>query len=144
VSLVVEAAETLPDVDADRERVLQVLGNLLADALQGTDGGHVTLRARAVEGGRAVAFEVEDSGRAIPEEELASFFDRYRRGRGAGARGAGLGLAVARGIVEAHGGRIWAESRSGQGSRFTFTLRAAAPWPAEAPREARATTPRPG
>jgi PAS domain S-box-containing protein len=139
VTLVVEAAETLPDVDADRDRVLQVLGNLLADALQATEGGHVTVRARAVESGRAVAFEIEDSGRAIPEEELAHFFDRYRRGRGASARGASLGLAVARGIVEAHGGRIWAESRSGQGSRFTFTLPAAAPWQSRTPREVAGT-----
>jgi PAS domain S-box-containing protein len=141
VILVAEAAETLPDVDADRDRVLQVLGNLLTDALQATEGGHVTLRARAVDGGRAVAFEIEDSGRAIPEEELAQFFDRYRRGRGSSARGAGLGLAVARGIVEAHGGRIWAESRSGQGSRFTFTLPAAAPWQSRAG-EAAATSAR--
>jgi signal transduction histidine kinase len=138
-TLVAEAAETLPDVDADRDRVLQVLRNLLADALQATEGGHVTLRARAVDGGRAVAFEIEDSGRAIPEEELAQFFDRYRRGRGSSARGAGLGLAVARGIVEAHGGRIWAESRSGQGSRLTVTLPAASPWESQAPREPSAT-----
>ncbi|WP_242337253.1 MULTISPECIES: ATP-binding protein [unclassified Anaeromyxobacter] len=139
VTLVAEAAGTLPDVDADRERVLQVLGNLLADALDGTEGGLVTVRARAVDGGRAVAFEIEDSGRMIPEDQLAHFFDRFRRGRGASARGAGLGLAVARGIVEAHGGRIWAESRSGQGSRFTFTLPAAAPWQAHSPAEALAT-----
>ncbi|HSD19657.1 MAG TPA: ATP-binding protein [Anaeromyxobacter sp.] len=141
VTLVVEAAETLPDVDADRDRVLQVLGNLLADALQATDGGLVTLRARVVDGGRAVAFEIEDSGRAIPEEELAQFFDRYRRGRGSSARGVGLGLAVSRGIVEAHGGRIWAESRSGQGSRLTFTLPAASPWESQAPREPAAGAP---
>ncbi|WP_242342033.1 sensor histidine kinase [Anaeromyxobacter terrae] len=139
VTLVAEAAGTLPDVDADRERVLQVLGNLLADALDGTEGGILTVRARAVDAGRAVAFEIEDSGRVIPEEELAHFFDRFRRGRGSSARGAGLGLAVARGIVEAHGGRIWAESRSGQGSRFTFTLPAVAPWQAQAAGEAIAT-----
>jgi PAS domain S-box-containing protein len=141
VTLVAEAAETLPDVDADHDRILQVLGNLLADALQATEGGHVTLRARAVDGGRAVAFEIEDSGRAIPDEELAHFFDRYRRGRGSSARGAGLGLAVARGIVEAHGGRIWAESRSGQGSRLTFTLPAASPWQGQVQREAATRAP---
>ncbi len=71
--------------------------------------------------GQAV-FSVKDAGPGIPEEELLSIFDRYRRGRSAHYKGAGLGLAIARKIVELHGGRIWAESTLGRGSTLRFRL----------------------
>jgi len=110
-------------VAADRERVLQVLTNLLANAVKYTDeGGRVNAAARPTADG--VAVEVADTGRGIPAEEIPHIFDKFYRVR-AGARrvhGSGLGLAICRGIVEAHGGRIWAESAPGQGSRFHFTI----------------------
>jgi two-component system, sensor histidine kinase and response regulator len=108
-------------VHADRNRVLQVFSNLIGNAVKFTpEGGRVTVRAEAEPG--AVGFTVEDTGVGIPEEALARIFDRFwHSGEGGGS---GLGLAIVKGIVEAHGGRIRAESGPG-GSRFTFTLPAA-------------------
>jgi signal transduction histidine kinase len=120
----------LPDgmlrVRCDLMRVLQVLGNLLGNAVKFTpEGGR--LRVGAWEQGAEVRFEVRDSGQGIPPEQLPYVFDRYWQAKDAVSRGAGLGLAIAKGIVEAHGGRIWAESTLGQGSAFCFTLPAAGP-----------------
>jgi signal transduction histidine kinase len=82
----------------------------------------VTLRAQAA--GDLVMLEVRDTGDGIAATDLPRVFDRFYRGDPARARdaGAGLGLAIARGIVEAHGGRIWVESEPGRGTRFAFTL----------------------
>ncbi|MEW5929270.1 MAG: PAS domain S-box protein [Gemmatimonadota bacterium] len=123
VSLEVQAAPGLPPVLADRDRVLQVLSNLLGNAVKFTPrGGWIVVRAAHVEG--AVEVSVADTGVGIPPEHLTHVFDRFWQGD-ARRKGAGLGLAIARGIVEAHGGRIRAESAPGQGSTFTFTLPAA-------------------
>jgi signal transduction histidine kinase len=115
----------LPDevlwVRCDRTRVLQVLGNLLGNAVKFTpEGGRLTVGAWVQ--GAEVCFRVRDTGSGIPPEQLPYVFDRYWQAKDAVSRGAGLGLAIAKGIVEAHGGRIWAESTLGQGSTFTFTL----------------------
>ena len=119
--LEVEAAPGLPAVHGDPDRVLQVLGNLLGNALKFTPaGGRVVLRAEPADDG--VAFSVTDTGPGIAPEQLARVFDRFWQARAARRAGAGLGLAIARGIVEAHGGRIRAESEPGAGSTFTFTL----------------------
>ncbi len=123
VSLRVQAADGLPPVLADRDRVLQVLSNLLGNAVKFTPrGGDVLVLASARD--RVVEVSVADTGAGIPPEQLPHVFDRFWQGD-ARRKGAGLGLAIARGIVEAHGGRIRAESEPGRGSTFTFTLPAA-------------------
>jgi signal transduction histidine kinase len=117
--------EDVPAVYADRFRVLQVLSNLLGNALKFTPaGGMVTLRA-ARDGGPDVRFSVSDSGPGIPEEQRAHIFDRFWQARETAHTGVGLGLSIARAVVEAHGGRIWVDSRPGEGSTFSFTLPAA-------------------
>jgi PAS domain S-box-containing protein len=109
------------DLDCDPNRILQVLNNLVGNAIKFTDPGssiHVRVEPRADE----VCLSVTDSGPGIPEADLPHIFDRFTRA-GKGSRpGTGLGLSIAKGIVEAHGGRIWAESQAGVGSTFYFTL----------------------
>jgi signal transduction histidine kinase len=101
----------------DKSRVLQVLDNLLANALQLTPkGGKIAVAV--TESGSMVRFSVSDTGPGIERDQLDHLFDRYWRADRAGYPGRGLGLAISRGIVEVHGGRIWAESRVGQGSTF--------------------------
>ncbi|HMJ12385.1 MAG TPA: ATP-binding protein, partial [Polyangiaceae bacterium] len=108
-------------IDADRERTFQVLSNLLGNALRFTpEGGQIVLRA--MPGAREVLFTVADNGPGIPTEQLPHLFDRYWTARRKGSQGTGLGLYIAKGIVEAHGGRIWAESPPGSGARFHFSL----------------------
>jgi len=122
----VDVEPDLSPVEADRGRLLQVFSNLVGNALKFTPaGGTVTLRAAS--GEDAVHFSVADTGPGIPEEHLPHVFDRFWRARRGERGGLGLGLAIARGIVEAHGGRIWAESTVGEGSTFHFTLPAAPP-----------------
>ena len=107
---------------ADRERVLQVLSNLIGNAHKFTpEGGGISLRVQVEDG--FVRFVVHDSGPGVSAHDLPHIFDRFwqaRRVRRGG--GVGLGLAITKGIVEAHGGRIWAESVAGIGSTFYFTL----------------------
>ena len=126
VVLTSELSADLPDVLADEDRLIQVLTNLLANALQYTpSGGTVRLRARAQAG--QVHVEVQDTGAGIPAGHLEHIFDRFyrvdrSRSRAQGG-GSGIGLTIARHLVEAHGGRIWAESPGeGQGSTFHFTI----------------------
>jgi signal transduction histidine kinase len=109
---------------ADRERTLQVLSNLFANAIKFTpEGGVITLCAEPAAGD--VRFAVGDTGPGIPEELQARVFDRYWQAEKGGRRGAGLGLYIARGIVEASGGRMWLESCVNEGTTFFFTLPAA-------------------
>ena len=122
----VEMAADLPMVMADRRRIIQVLGNLLSNAAgYSPDGSPITVRA--ARDGVHVAVSVVDRGRGIPAELLPELFRKFSRASGAaatlGVDGSGLGLAICKGIVEAHGGRIWAESDGpGLGALFTFTL----------------------
>jgi PAS domain S-box-containing protein len=115
------------DVVADAEMLPMVLNNLVANALRFTDpGGRVRVAAEA-RGESEVVVEVRDTGVGIHEEFHERIFQRYFQVSG-GRGGTGLGLEIAKTIVEAHGGRIWVESRPGEGARFLFTLqRAAAP-----------------
>jgi two-component system OmpR family sensor kinase/two-component system sensor histidine kinase BaeS len=117
----------LPLVMADRERLVQVMGNLLANGLRyASPGGQVTVRV--ADRGREVEVAVADDGPGVPAEDLPRLFERFWRGDAArrqGAGGSGLGLAIARHVVEAHGGRIWAQSTPGGGLTVAFILRAA-------------------
>ncbi len=111
----------LSTVLADRARLLQVLTNIGGNAVKFTPhGGRIDMRAAAVEG--RVHVSVSDTGPGIVSDEIEHVFDRFWQGRTQQRYGAGLGLAIAKGIVEAHGGRIWVESTAGSGSTFTFTL----------------------
>ena len=111
----------VPLIWCDQARILQVLTNLVGNAMKfGAAGSVITIRASVT--GDDVTFAVSDRGPGIADEELAHLFDRYWTGRGYGGHGVGLGLFIAKGIVEAHGGRIWARSTVGEGSEFAFAL----------------------
>ena len=121
ITLVVEQDDPRVRVRADRMRLVQVLGNLLGNAIKFTpQGGRVVLRARRENG--EVVFEVVDNGPGIPLADQKHLFDRYWQARSSDHRGVGLGLAIAKGIVEAHGGRMWVDSTPGVGSCFCFTI----------------------
>ncbi len=113
----------LPLVMADRRRIVQVLGNLLSNAARNS-GESSPIRVTASREGVHVAVSVSDEGRGIPPENLTILFRKFSRAQSEEQGGdTGLGLAICKGIVEAHGGRIWAESDGpGLGARFTFTL----------------------
>jgi signal transduction histidine kinase len=111
----------LPSVMADPGRVLQVIGNLVGNAIKFTPtGGRITLKAERV--GSEVRFSVSDTGSGIPADQLPHIFGQFWQGDRTDRRGIGLGLAIAKGLVEAHGGRISVESRVGEGTTFWFTL----------------------
>jgi PAS domain S-box-containing protein len=113
--------ELLPEIDVDPERMLQVLSNLIGNAVKYSKAnGEVLVSAVAEEDVIRVA--IADSGVGIPEEELVRVFDRFWQSKRTNRSGAGLGLTIARGIVRAHGGRIWIESTLGVGTTVHFTL----------------------
>ncbi len=126
ISLDLELAPDLAPVLADEDRAVQILTNLLGNALQYTpEGGRVSVSATRSNG--EIHVSVRDTGIGIPTEHLPYLFDRfYRADRSRSRRpggGSGIGLTIARALVEAQGGRIWAESAgAGEGSKFTFTL----------------------
>jgi PAS domain S-box-containing protein len=123
--LEVDAPDDLPAVCADRDRTLQVLTNLVGNAVKFTPaGGRVVARA-AADASSEVRFTITDTGPGLSADELSHLFDRYWQAKKTAKLGTGLGLVIAKGIVEAHGGRIWAESEPGRGSTFHFTLPAA-------------------
>jgi two-component system sensor histidine kinase KdpD len=113
--------DDLPPVSLDYIEIDEVLTNLLENATKYTPPGtEITVSAREV--GPEVLVEVADHGPGLPAEALKRIFDPFVRIDGSKARGTGLGLAVARGLIEAHSGRIWAENRPGGGAKFVFTL----------------------
>jgi signal transduction histidine kinase len=118
----VDAAPDIPPILGDRDRLLQVFENLIGNALKFTDaGGRITVGVAPGESG--ALFWVADTGRGMTPEELARVFDRFWQASARSGRlGAGLGLPITKGIVEAHGGRIWVESTPGQGSSFFFSI----------------------
>ncbi len=121
ISVVCESSAEVATVSADRERLLQVLSNLVGNALKFTPaGGRVSLRAAREEG--AVCISVDDTGIGIPPEALAHIFDRFWQASRTSRAGAGLGLAICKGIVEAHCGRIWATSAEGSGTSIHIAL----------------------
>jgi two-component system phosphate regulon sensor histidine kinase PhoR len=122
LSLETDCPEDLPQVLADPIRLEQVLVNLLHNAIKFTpSGGKITLRAREQAG--RVVFSVQDTGRGISAADLPRIFERfYKTDQARSGGGTGLGLSIARHLVEAHGGKLWAESIEGQGSTFTFSV----------------------
>ena len=133
--------EELPEVWGDRNRLLRVFDNLIGNAIKFTEaGGQVTVGAATREGD--VVFRVSDTGCGVSPENLPHVFDRFwQAAEHAGRLGAGLGLPITKGIVEAHGGRIWVEGTLGRGSTFFFAIPCAKPARNEAlvPQTARAS-----
>jgi signal transduction histidine kinase len=109
-----------PPVACDRDRIAEVLVNLLANAVKYAPGG--LIRIAMGQNGDGLRLEIEDSGPGIARDDLETIFDKYHRLHAGEQEGTGLGLYVSKAIVELHGGRIWAESEPGRGSRFIFTL----------------------
>ena len=111
----------LADIWGDQHRLLQVFENLIGNAIKFTPaGGRITISATPRE--RDVEFRVADSGDGIAASDLPHVFDRFWQARKGAHHGVGLGLPITRGIVEAHGGRIWVESNLSRGSTFFFTI----------------------
>lgn len=119
----IEVQPDLPAVYADKERLIQVVINLLSNALKFTEKGYI--KCRAERNGDEILVSIEDTGIGIPEEEKERIFEKFKqvgdliRGK---PKGTGLGLPISKQIVEAHGGKIWVESKLGQGSIFYFTI----------------------
>jgi signal transduction histidine kinase len=120
LSIVTDVPRDLPAVLADAEQIVRVLTNLVNNAVRHTDVGTITLSGKAEV--NRVVFAVADTGTGIPREYLGRIFERFVQVPGARSHGAGLGLAIARQIVEAHGGTIGVESEKWKGSTFRFTL----------------------
>lgn len=122
LQLTVRCPEDQPRVLADLRRIEQVISNLLHNAIKFTPpGGQIELAAE--QAGTHVQFSVKDTGVGVPADDLPRIFERfYKADRARSGGGIGLGLAIARHLVEAHGGRIWVESIEGQGATFYFTL----------------------
>ncbi len=120
-TLTIDMPSVLPTVCADRLQIERVVANLVSNAVRHTErGGEITITATQRDG--HVAISVADTGSGIPPEYLPRLFDRFVQVPNAPSGGAGLGLAIAKHIVEAHGGQISVRSKLGHGTTFTFTL----------------------
>jgi two-component system OmpR family sensor kinase/two-component system sensor histidine kinase BaeS len=121
VTLELRIGDGLPTLEVDPVRIGEVLSNLLSNALRATpSGGSVVVSAEPLNGGRDVSFAVKDTGPGIPPDILPHVFERFVKGGRSG--GAGLGLAIAKSMVEAHGGEISAVSEAGHGTTMRFVL----------------------
>lgn len=124
ISLKVDITQELPTVKMDSERILQVLRNLIGNAIKFTpNGGHVKVSARPVEQGMEVS--VADTGHGVPREDLNIIFDKFKQAMITSynkIKGTGLGLAIVKHIIKAHGGKVWVESELRHGSTFIFVL----------------------
>ncbi|MFG0319774.1 MAG: sensor histidine kinase, partial [Planctomycetota bacterium JB042] len=124
VELFAHVRDELPAVEADRDRLHQVLTNLVSNALKfSPEQGRIDVRV-GIEDGR-LRIDVEDEGPGVPEEDRERIFEKFHQARqpdGDAPRGTGLGLPISREIVQHHGGLLWVEPRPTGGSRFTFTL----------------------
>ncbi|MDI1483449.1 ATP-binding protein [Polyangium sp. y55x31] len=127
LELDLDVAAELPEIWADRDRILQVFENLIGNAIKFTPaGGRIHVGAARRE--EVVLFWVTDTGLGIPMQQIPHLFDRFWQAKKADRGGAGLGLSIVKGLVEAHGGRVWAESTVGGGSTFFFTIPMTRPW----------------
>jgi PAS domain S-box-containing protein len=124
ISLTVDAAPDLPEVDVDRSQIERVIANLVTNAMRATPAGAAIAVAATLRGDE-VAIAVTDTGAGIPREYLAGIFEPFVQVPHAPGGGAGLGLTISRRIVEGHGGRLTVQSEPGRGSTFTFTVRLA-------------------
>jgi signal transduction histidine kinase len=127
ITLQMEVPQKVPAVYGDREKVEQILTNLVGNALKFTpEGGEVVISVEPYDGGgKMMAIAVKDSGIGIPPDQFEKIFDKFYQVEGSLQRsvgGTGLGLAITKGLVEAHQGKIFIESGVGKGSTFTFTL----------------------
>ncbi len=124
IRLIKNIQDNIPQIKADANRIIQILNNLIGNALKFTPkGGSVTVEAISSDGG--VRVSVQDTGTGIPKEDLNRVFEKFLQlgeRRQTDFSGTGLGLSIAKEIVELHGGNIWAESEQGQGAKFIFTL----------------------
>lgn len=124
ITLRLELPDSLPAVPLDSDRILQVLKNLLGNAIKFTpEGGVITVTAGVQS--RGIKVTIEDNGPGFSGDQLKWIFEKFRQVPTSGApmiKGTGLGLAIVKQIITAHGGRVWAESEPGRGSTFYFTL----------------------
>lgn len=121
VELLAELPRAPVVIECDKDRIAQILENLVGNAIRFTPSGkHITLRLR--EQGSEARFEVADEGPGIADEDLRRIFDPYYRAEVPQGRGLGLGLSISLGLVRAHDGAIWAESAAGHGATFVFTM----------------------
>lgn len=125
ITLIKEIDTSLDFIEADRKKLNQILLNLVSNAIKFSkdEGGTVTVKGKRVED--CAQFSVSDTGIGIKEENMSKLFREFQQidmGTSRKYGGTGLGLAITRRLVELHGGRIWAQSRYGEGSTFTFTL----------------------
>ncbi|HET6466314.1 MAG TPA: ATP-binding protein [Nitrospiria bacterium] len=121
--IVIDVPESLPKIRGDRDQLIQVLDNLLGNAIKFSNSGHVTIQG--VQEDRAVRISVIDTGVGIPDADLQKIFDKFHHlgdTRTGKPRGTGLGLSICREIIQRLGGKIWCESQLGNGSRFHFTV----------------------
>lgn len=123
LSLDLEAAENLPLIKADSDKLIQVLENLLGNALKFTDQGQITIFIQHEPANQQMICRVQDTGIGIKPEDLPKLFKKFQQlDSTRQIKGTGLGLAICKEIVERHGGKIWVESELGKGSSFNFTL----------------------
>jgi signal transduction histidine kinase len=121
IELVTSLADELPLVAMDAARIIQVLSNLVGNAIKFTPrGGTIEMICEEIDG--EVRFAVADSGPGIAPDQIPHVFGRFWQASDRDVRGIGLGLSIVRGIVETHGGRVWVESEPGKGAKFFFTL----------------------
>jgi two-component system sensor histidine kinase GlrK len=124
IKVTIKAGDGFLPIRADHERILQVLRNLIGNAVKFTpDNGSISVVAKPVD--RGVQVSVTDTGVGIAKESLQTIFDKFQQdtaGRSSKGKGTGLGLSIVKHIVESHGGKVWAESNVGQGSTFIFVL----------------------
>jgi signal transduction histidine kinase len=126
IELAVITEPNLPRIRADRDRILQVLINLLNNAAKFTDAGKVEIKA-SLTAEQQIRFDVQDTGTGIPKDDLEKVFDKFHQVVSHDTlkdkpRGTGLGLSISRHIIEHYGGKIWADSELGKGTTFSFTL----------------------
>jgi signal transduction histidine kinase len=124
VSFQLDLGTPLPNVMCDRIRIQQVITNLISNAIKCTQEGTVTLYARLIDAEKSVLIGVKDTGIGIAEADLEKVFQRFWQAKETNMRrdGLGLGLAICKELINRHQGRIWVESKLGQGSDFKFSL----------------------